>query len=211
MVYEHLNTRRRHHLTRRPPSQVSVVLVIPEPIPPLHLTCRLIYEEAAPLLKAMTSARGAPQMIANALNSGVFVEEFLVIYQIMNFLDYGWTHGFISAVRTDPPDGHPIDEFDQNDHKALAKFCNRTLQYRGQLVHPRVEKGLHVALLRPQSAHYDMQTLLDMLEEEYGEPEVPLFIYDVQSLVEDRKLDKDMGHVRYRGIINKRTWGEEWM
>lgn len=72
VVYDQLIARTHHNITVRflGREYVSVTLIQPDPITPVHLTCKLLHDEASTFLKAkltrMRIARTTPRMSIHA-------------------------------------------------------------------------------------------------------------------------------------------------
>lgn len=67
MVYHQLVIPKRHKLFQdqrtKGASTTRVDLIMPDPIPPFHLTCRLMHNEAAPIFKKLVPPSRIPRII----------------------------------------------------------------------------------------------------------------------------------------------------
>jgi hypothetical protein len=114
MIYEQLITRTHRNVTtyytvtsrmieqgEHQPLIVPMILVVPDPVPPIHISCRMIYNEATSLLKKLYMAHSVARIIFPSA-PGVAVDHYEdCINEILWMAEMGWDHYAKVAARAD--------------------------------------------------------------------------------------------------------------
>ncbi|KZM19369.1 peroxin [Ascochyta rabiei] len=205
----------------------TAILVFPDAIPSIYLTCKLIYTEATPMLKALDHRNSQPRLI---IDLGKMKQVSLVQLEFTAYIaDYLFTCEFESrAGQLSRPYSHPRfaprhgpNHFRGNSPIGLQTcmdFKSRT--YDRLWLHGRRRKAdLHVAIQCPASSDGEMKlcirelghSLHNILERSPKKHKVAVYIAPDNQRIDGGRLACDPTVLRIGNAIDKVAWEKEWM
>ena len=261
MVYDLLITRHHHKLTwHKGGESASITLVTPDPIPPVHLTCKSLRDEAGSFLRGkvlrMTVPREVPRLIVHAGPPGplfslvgllddilycfgerrVNEKDFSAYFfkNMENDLRYStdelnviisyiksangffgrvgtaWVSWFEEAENMLRRDG-TISDFDALD----ASVQELEVQSLGQeLMSAPSARLREVRLLLVKDDNRNVgpgtQELMQCMAELCGRTSVRAFVHTFGLQDAGISFTDTDGWICYDGVMNEKTWAEEW-
>jgi len=219
MVYEQFIVRRHHKVKLSIDEEPApLYLVMTEPIPPLHLTCRALHDEIVPFLKPKIDSAAVPRIIAYTHDYKEPGSQCFALWYIV--VDMCLYRSKTDAIADDMREGHKLIgrlatqyaiEFRKSEVEAMAHFSSKANRYLRR--DHRMADSPHQLQIATRGCKIGskkwryINKALDVACRTYR---CPMTRYMVEGMETEECRGEDFEYLRLGGTIDKQTWEIEW-